>query len=135
MRWNPVLNPCGAFTWGEVEDYQLMVEPVAGLRSAENLPLLNHLKTSERSRPTQLKVWPIPAKDILNYAIALEHQGPVEAVLYDGLGRVMWRALQDGHVGLQQYQIPLGLLPPGIYQLQVRAGGHSMTRSVMVQQE
>jgi hypothetical protein len=69
----------------------------------------------------------------LHYAFAQENEGPVEAVLFDGLGRVVLRDLPEGSRGIQQFQLSLQQVPPGLYQLRVKAGGKAMTQNIIKQ--
>jgi hypothetical protein len=133
MRWNGLLNPCDAFSWGEVEDYQLMIEPLSGLRAAGQPPL----PLSDQKVATQLKegikVWPVPAQQTLNYAIVQEVEGEVEAILFDGLGRQAIRSIQRGQAGLGQYDLNLTNIVPGFYQLLVRTPGKTHLKSIIVE--
>jgi hypothetical protein len=134
MRWNALLNPCGTFTWGEVEDYQLMLEPGTGLRSTGNGPSFLQNKAGEVTHQSgALKVWPVPAAGTLHYAFVQEEEGAVEALLFDGLGRAVLRDLPENGRGIQQFQMSLHQVPPGLYQLQVRAGGKVMTQNIIKQ--
>ena len=134
MRWNALLNPCGTFTWGEVEDYQLMLEPGTGLRSTGNGPSFLQNKAGEVTHQSgALKVWPVPAAGTLHYAFVQEEEGAVEALLFDGLGRTVLRDLPEDGRGIQQFQMSLHQVPPGLYQLQVRAGGKVMTQNIIKQ--
>jgi hypothetical protein len=133
MRWNGLLNPCDAFSWGEVEDYQLMIEPLSGLRAAGQPPL----PLSDQKVATQLKegikVWPVPAQQTLNYAIVQEVEGEVEAILFDGLGRQAIRSIQRGQAGLGQYDLNLTNIVPRFYQLLVRTPGKTHLKSIIVE--
>ena len=134
MRWNALLNPCGAFSWGEVEDYQLMLEQGNGLRSAGNGPSSLQNRVGEVAHQSgALKVWPVPAAGTLHCAFVQEEEGPVEAVLFDGLGRVVLRDLPESSRGIQQFRLSLHQVPTGLYQLQVRVGEKTMTQNIIKQ--
>jgi hypothetical protein len=80
-----------------------------------------------------LKAWPVPAAGTLHCAFVQEEEGPVEAVLFDGLGRVVLRDLPESSLGIQQFRLSLHQVPTGLYQLQVRVGEKTMTQNIIKQ--
>lgn len=133
MRWDALLNPCGAFSWGEVEDYQLMVSPMPALRDAGNSPLPVYERAERTVTEASMKVWPVPADQSLYFALAQEEEGVVEVFLYDGLGRLVLHSRQYGAKGSQQFHLDVGTVPSGLYRLVARASGQTRIKNVVVE--
>lgn len=106
MCWNVLLNFCGIFIWGEVEDYQLMLELGIGLRSIGNgLFFLQNKAGEVMYQLGVLKVWLVFVAGMLYYVFVQEEEGVVEVLFFDGLGWIVfWDLLEDG-CGIQQFQM------------------------------
>jgi hypothetical protein len=79
--------------------------------------------------PERIKVWPVPARDVLN--IALTDHGPWHAVLIDANGR----AVKSVFGNAEQFTIPFSALSAGLYRLQVAAeNGHWSVGSTVLKQ-
>ena len=132
MRWDALLNPCGVFAWGEVEDYQLMIQPIPGLKTASQRPVAESRREGATEKRKAVKVWPVPAGRTLNYAFVQKTEGDTEAILFDGLGREVLRSGHRGQAGVQQYHLNLNNIAPGRYQLLIRTPGQVHQENIIV---
>ncbi len=134
MRWNALLNPCGVFPWGEVEDYRIWVEePAQGLRQGEAPAYAQHtVEKNARLSAEDWAVWPIPAGEALNIKLALGQPGKVDIQLLDALGRLVWQEHRNAQAGLQHWRLPLPNLPAGQYSLALRAPDGFRARPLVI---
>lgn len=134
MRWNALLNPCGVFPWGEVEDYRIWVEePAAGLyRGRASAAVLHTIDRNARLSAADWAVWPVPVEEELNIKLGLDEPGAVQIQLTDALGRPVWQDQRNGRVGLQHWVLPLPKLPAGQYSLSLRTPDGFRAKALIV---
>jgi len=76
---------------------------------------------------------PVRAGQVFAFDVTAPEAGPVEAVLYDVLGREVHRERREQGAGVEPWRIALPDVPAGTYMLRVQAGPESRTQVVHVQ--
>lgn len=120
MKFGPLPNPCEPFTWGEAEDYGLMISssqrnrsgspdgPRPGLASGVALPA--------GENPV---FYPNPAAGQLFTRVHLPGRGSVRIALYSAAGRLKLEKRLQLEAGRQDIPLDIGHLPKGPYFVQL----------------
>lgn len=115
MRWNTILNPCGSYSWGETEDYELSIlPPEAGLLQ----PMNGSAPPLAAASP--LRCWPVPAVDVLHLEGGM--LGAAEEKLQWIVRNALGQAVGQGEAAPGQGGVDLsvGGFPAGAYQVQLK---------------
>ena len=76
---------------------------------------------------------PVRAGQVFAFDVTAPEAGPVEAVLYDVLGREVHRERREQGAGVEPWRMALPDVPAGTYMLRVETGPRSRTQVVRVQ--
>jgi hypothetical protein len=80
-----------------------------------------------------LRIWPQPTSGPLGVSLTKEVGGPIELALYDVQGRrILAETRESSPAGTVRFSLELGMLRPGVYWLEVLAGGRVGTARVVV---
>ncbi len=113
MRWSNGGEPCGSFTWGEVEDYTVnLAAPALSLKRRPGL-----VSTAE------FTAWPNPVSTGQLQAAwkAGAPDAQAQLLLVDAFGRVVREEQVPQIEGINQVKLMITGLPAGIYYLQLRS--------------
>lgn len=79
------------------------------------------------------QLFPNPATDEAHFVFQLMAPASVNCLVYNAQGQVMFRQdSQQPVVGEQDWTVPVAGWPPGLYLLQLQAGGHRIARSFVI---
>ncbi len=95
-------------------------------------PALGTNVNDPRLGTTQVKVFPNPAKDIVQVVIRSEHSGPLSVQLIGIDGRVLSEQHLNSQGGSVQTQFQVAQLPTGVYLLQVTGTDRIHTEKVVI---
>ncbi len=102
LRFNTTqTEPCGTYTYGEVEDYAVLISPTLGV--------------SENANSNAVQVYPNPATDILNVA-------KVSANATYTIHNVAGQVVSGGKI--QDNKVPVSKLQTGVYIISVQDKGN-----------
>lgn len=102
LRFNTAqTQPCGTYTYGEVEDYAVLISPTLGV--------------SEKVNSNAVQVYPNPATDILNVA-------KVSANATYTIHNVAGQVVSGGKI--QDNKVPVSKLQTGVYIISVQDKGN-----------
>ncbi|TXB57474.1 GEVED domain-containing protein, partial [Phaeodactylibacter luteus] len=142
MNYGQAAGPCGAFPWGEAEDYTLDVQgqgrfaQIGTQAIGAGLPAEMDVEqpASETERLSG-NVYPNPAVGQALLELKLPAAGGVDIYLYDHLGRRLQVQRMNLGVGVQQATLDLSGLPAGNYRVAAVAAGRVWSAPLMVLRE
>ncbi|MEZ5042988.1 MAG: S8 family serine peptidase [Saprospiraceae bacterium] len=131
MQYGQLPTPCGAFAYGEVEDFLLQVNN----QNLETLPTATYFSDTTLSR---LVVFPNPVKEaILNITLNLEEEELANVLLFDRYGRIVYQDKRKGLKNEQMIKLDIGQWEKGIYWILIinEEGVLLESKSVLIQSE
>lgn len=133
MKYGGYATSCEAFTYGEVEDYTVVLgsgglPPVIEPYGTVGAPL----STTVQQRSEAFSVYPNPAHSQLHIRWISASDAANTITLTDMTGRKVREEQSAGRMGENSYQLPVGNLAPGHYLLQVQSGAQQYRQKVTV---
>jgi len=85
MKWNSFANNCGTFSYGEVEDYPIVIDENAAGKIIST--------TFQQTEKLDFVVFPNPSSDFINIEIEnlvenISKENNIELIIYDALGKL-----------------------------------------------
>lgn len=101
-----------------------------GCFGASNCPqnIVSSVKESTLNE-TNLKVYPNPANDLLNIELNFEVGGNTNVILTNSIGQI----ISNGKIESKQSKFDISAVPNGIYFVNLKHGGSSITKKVIIQ--
>jgi hypothetical protein len=121
-------NPCATFTYGEVEDYTVILTT-----SSPNLAHTNtEFNNSTENEITDFKLYPNPANNNLHLDIMANTDGNIKMNVYSLTGQKLMSLENPAVPGLNNFNLNTGKLTNGVYILKIENEGHTSYRRFMI---
>ncbi len=134
MKYNAYPTPCETFTYGEVEDYTVVIS--ASLNGGANTysQADSELKEieSETSYKPALQVFPNPTHRFLNLNYSSRLEGDVKIELFNLVGQQVQVLNLEAYEGGNTFRLEVSDLPEGAYLLRLKAGEEQYTEKVTI---
>lgn len=111
--------------------YKLEVTDANGCTLTFTYNLTETVGTHDPNEAFFAEVFPNPSRGLATLAVNFSHPQTLGLSLSDATGRVLYAWTVD-HVSVQHIPLDFHDLPGGVYQLRIRNGGDSVSRSVIV---
>lgn len=81
---------------------------------------------------SELKLYPVPARDILHVAVNADKSETYTIKVFDQLGRTVYNTQKQLQEGYQQFAMPLSGWPQGTYHLQLQAADLDVSKAFTI---
>ncbi len=124
MKYNAAATACETFSYGEVEDYSINVTTASTYFTSVN----NEADILGNEEPTQLRIYPVPAKDYITVSIS---NGREESTIniYNALGAL----IKVVELKESTTEIDISDLPAGAYYISVTDAKEPINKSFVKQ--
>jgi hypothetical protein len=132
MRWDQSVGACDEYTWGETEDYSLLIgsgSPLGGNEVVENR---SHFESVNDIADVVLKLWPNPASDRINLQYQLSQNSDVDIILLHTNGSLIERHRMAQVEGSHYWTTDVSDLPAGGYMIIVKAAAESWVQPFII---
>jgi hypothetical protein len=134
MKYNAYSTPCETFTYGEVEDYTVVIggSLIAGAPpTALNATGLASINDQNAYR-SALQVYPNPAQEHLNLDFNARTDGEVSIEIINLMGQQVKWINTEAYQGDNAYRIQIDGLPDGAYLIRLKAGEDQFTEKLTI---
>jgi len=125
MKWGELVGPCESFSWGEVEDYTLLLQSTSNIGERQELVSFTTghptiFTTQERTSNFDLILFPNPSTDYLNLEWEDNQERLIDLTIYNSLGQLQEYQQFSTQKGANKTRIHVSQFSEGIYLLQLR---------------
>jgi hypothetical protein len=124
---NPTLHDAPAGT------YTLWVTDARGCTETLTLTLTETVRVREQPEQPQVRLFPNPASEYVWLGLTLQEPVPMEAILFDVLGRPVAHQRIEGDLREVWVKFDVRGLPPAAYLLSLRTPGWMLSRRIAVE--
>ncbi len=122
MKYNAAATSCEAFTYGEVEDYAVVLGTVAIASNSFAYGFMDGDELGNES--ASFTIYPVPARDYIN--IKMSDDVNVDITVYSAMGSVVKRELLQG-----TNRLKVSDLAPGVYTMKISDGNkHTLKKFI-----
>jgi hypothetical protein len=115
MKYNAYSTPCETFSYGEVEDYTITIGSALPGENGIAVGNPSGLKSNDLTKGAGFRIFPNPAKDLVNLQYRAAVEGKVEIELLDLMGRTLQAFTDQAVSGSNAFQLETSQLPEGTY--------------------
>ena len=119
-------NPCATFTYGEVEDYSVVITSNAGRSAEASAGNITEEKTAD------LKLYPNPVNDELTFEFTGSNDGNAKVNVYDLSGHKVMQVVNPTVNGSNTFQLNTGELANGFYIFEMENNGQIQHRKFLI---
>ena len=122
MKYNSYANPCEIFSYGEVEDYAVIL---SGSKSGLHITGEED-EISQIEKSTELQLYPNPVHDILNLQLPEGMSAEIEVINANGQVIQSFQSSEFERMDVSE-------LPAGLYMLKIFNGKNGMVKRFIKQ--
>lgn len=126
MNYSSSVSPCGTFTYGEVEDYTVIL----GTSADNENNVVNTVKGN--TFDSNISVYPNPSSGLVNIEFFNHDEETLQLMVTDQMGRTVLMKEQGVIGGNNRYTIDLSHLPSGYYFIQLNSASIIKTERVFI---
>ena len=115
MKYNAYSTPCETFSYGEVEDYTVIIGTALPGENGIAVADATGLESNDLTKGAGFRIFPNPAKDLVNLQYRAATEGKVEIELLDLMGRTLQAFTDQAVSGSNAFQLETNQLPEGTY--------------------
>jgi hypothetical protein len=115
MKYNAYSTPCETFSYGEVEDYTVTIGTALPGENGIAVGNVTGLESNDLTKGAGFRIFPNPAKDLVNLQYRAATEGKVEIELLDLMGRTLQSFTDQAVSGSNAFQLETNQLPEGTY--------------------
>jgi hypothetical protein len=115
MKYNAYAAPCETFSYGEVEDYTVTIGAALPGENGIAVADVTGLESNDLTKGAGFRIFPNPAKDLVNLQYRAAVEGKVEIELLDLMGRTLQAFTDQAVSGSNAFQLETSQLPEGTY--------------------
>jgi hypothetical protein len=115
MKYNAYSTPCETFSYGEVEDYTVTIGTALPGENGIAVVNVTGLESNDLTKGAGFRIFPNPAKDLVNLQYRAATEGKVEIELLDLMGRTLQAFTDQAVSGSNAFQLETNQLPEGTY--------------------
>lgn len=123
MKYDAYSTPCETFSYGEVEDYTVTIGTALPGENGAPVADVTGLEGNGPSNGAEFRIFPNPAKDLVNIQYRAASAGAVEIELLDLMGRTLRVSTDYAADGSNTFQLQTGQLPEGTYLIRLQQNG------------
>jgi hypothetical protein len=115
MKYDAYSTPCETFSYGEVEDYTVTIGSALPGENGAPIADATGLQSNDLTKGAGFRIFPNPAKDLVNLQYRAADDGTVEIQLLDLMGRTLQAFTDQAVSGANTFQLQTQQLPEGTY--------------------
>lgn len=115
MKYDAYSTSCETFSYGEVEDYTITIGSALPGENGASTADATGLQSNDLTKGAGFRIFPNPAKDLVNLQYRAADEGTVEIQLLDLMGRTLQAFTDQAVSGANTFQLQTQQLPEGTY--------------------